>query len=116
MHSPYEKVKLKSCIHHTIFVKEQQQIESNFHLVGRGYIGAKKDDGIKFWYRQWDGENDVYGIVLKVHILYIKGIVYNIAGLSEKKMKISRKAKIVEHKSKYPGIYFGKFRGYNKWQ
>ena len=27
------------------------------------------------------------------YIMYIKGIVYNIAGLSEKKMKIFRKAK-----------------------
>ena len=49
MHSPYaKKIKLKSCIHHTIFVKEQQQIENNFHLMGRGIFLQKKDDGIKF--------------------------------------------------------------------
>ena len=43
MHSPYEKVKLKLCIHHTILVKEQQEIDNNFHLLTRDYIWAKKD-------------------------------------------------------------------------
>lgn len=31
--------------------------------------------------------NDVYGIVHNVPYMYIKGIVYNIASLSEKNMK-----------------------------
>lgn len=47
MHSPYKKVKLKLCIHHTILVKEQQEIDNNFHLLNGEYIWAKKDGGIK---------------------------------------------------------------------
>ena len=52
---------------------------------GQGYK-RKKSDGTEFRCRQWDGEMMYMGLYIE-YIMYIKGIVYNIPAISEKKMK-----------------------------
>lgn len=46
----------------------------------------QKNSGTEFRCRQWDGEMMYMGLYIE-YIMYIKGIVYNISGISEKKMK-----------------------------
>ena len=54
----------------------------------KGYK-RKKSDGTEFRCRQWDGEMMYMGLYIE-YIMYIKGIVYNIPAVSEKKMKICK--------------------------